>query len=377
MKKVVLSGFKGDCCGRNYNKTLIKMALAGEIELTCVDLGKPKNILGMPSFRDMTRLIKDRKVRYLDLKNPADVRRYVNMRDIDVAFIATPDFIHAKIAQEFLGKTKRIFIDKPLDSILRNVRMIEFFPRVNDLVFCYDHYLSKFYPFELQTDRWLRQGIIGDVRKIEFRLLEPTLIPHHRLSALDAGMIYDLFSHGLAVITAIPNKWAYPDLENLQKLKIFQVRVGKYEGCRIHGCSYSKIIFEIPIGKRSIPCEARVGKGVGKKFEKILKITGSRGRILVDIENYQYSITDAAGKIIREGKLAYDYADHFLATAMNVNSPVHKIPGAMPLNAGKEILYILDEADWRKEPKGRMPRYPVGSSAAEIEKIIESRIPTS
>ena len=352
------------------------MALTGEIELTCVDLGKPKNILGMPSFKDVMRLVKEKKVRYLDLENSADVRKYVNMRDIDVAFVVTPDFMHAKIAQEFLGRTKRIFIDKPLDSILRNVRMIEFFPKVDDLVFCYDHYLSKFYPFELQTDRWLKQGIIGDVRKIEFKLLEPTLIPHHRLSALDAGMIYDLFSHGLAVITAIPNRWAYPDLENLQKLKIFQVRVGKYKGCRIHGCSYSKIIFEVPLGKRLIPCEARVGKGVGKKFEKILRVTGSRGKILVDIENYQYRITDAAGKTVREGKLVYDYAEHFLAAAINVNNPVYKIPGAMPLNAGKEVLYILDEADWRKEPKGRIPRYPVGSSTAEIEKIVESRIPT-
>jgi hypothetical protein len=130
MKKVVLSGFKGDCCGRNYNKTLIKMALTGEIELTCVDLGKPKNILGMPSFKDVMRLVKEKKVRYLDLENSADVRKYVNMRDIDVAFVVTPDFMHAKIAQEFLGRTKRIFIDKPLDSILRNVRMIEFFPKV-------------------------------------------------------------------------------------------------------------------------------------------------------------------------------------------------------------------------------------------------------
>jgi predicted dehydrogenase len=377
MKKVVLSGFKGDCCGRNYNKALIKMALEKKIELTCVDLGKPKNVLGVPSLKDMMQMIKSKKVRYLDLENPRDVKKYIDIKDIDVALIATPDFLHAKIAQEFLGKAKRIFIDKPLDSILRNVRMIESFSGVDNLVFCYDHYLSKFYPFELQTDQWLKQGIIGNVKKIEFRLLEPTVIPRHRISALDAGMVYDLFSHGLAVITAIPNKWAYPDLQNLQKLKILEVKVGKYEGCRIHGCSYSKIIFEVPLGKTFIPCKARVGKGVGKKFEKILEITGSKGKILVDIENYQYEITNAAGGKIKEGKLVYDYAEHFLAAAINVKNPVYKIPGAMPLNAGKEILYILDEADWRKEPKGRIPRYPVGSSIAEIEKIIESRMPTS
>lgn len=371
---MILSGFKGDCCGRNYNKTLIKMALEKSIELTCVDLGEPKNILGKPSLKEMMRLIREKKVSYLDLEKPEDIKKYKKIKDVDAVFVATPDFLHAKVAQDFLGRAKRIFIDKPLDSILRNVRMIEFFPKVENIVFCYDHYLSKFYPFELKTDQWLKEEIIGKVKKIEFNLLEPIIIPRHRIVALDAGMIYDLFSHGLAVITAIPNKWAYPDLENLQKLKILEVMVGKYKGCRIHGCSYSKIIFEVPLGNAFVPCEARVGKAVGKKFEKTLRITGSKGKIIVDIENYRYKIVDSVGREIREGKLIYDYAQHFLSTAIDVKNPVYKIPGAMPLNAGKEILYILDETDWRKKPKGRIPTYPIGSSVSEIEKIIESRM---
>jgi len=374
LKKIVLLGFKGDCSGRNYNKVLFEMASAGKINLICVDFGVPKNVLDIPKKDDVLKLIKSGRISYLDLKKSEDVEAYKKLDDIEVVFVVTPDITHCRLAADFLGKAQRIFIDKPIDSILRNVRSIEGFSGIEKTVFAYDHYLSKFYPFQLKTDQWLKEKIIGDVERIEFRLLETSSIPRHRVSALDRGMIYDLFSHGLAVVVAIPNKWAYPDNENLRKLKIEKVSVAKYAGCKTHGCSYAKIIFSVFMGDRFIPCEAVVGKGVGQFPEKNLKIVGSQGEIVVDINKYDYHIAKSNGEAITGGNLVHDYAGSFLSAATDLQKQVFEIPGAMPFDAGKEILFILDEAEWRRKPEGKMPNYPVGSSVEAIERIINNKL---
>ena len=78
-KKVVLLGFKGDCSGRFYNKILTQMALEEKIELTCVDFGKPKNVLEIPSQEEMEKLIKKKKIQYLNLENSNDIKKYRNL----------------------------------------------------------------------------------------------------------------------------------------------------------------------------------------------------------------------------------------------------------------------------------------------------------
>ncbi|MBU4481184.1 Gfo/Idh/MocA family oxidoreductase [Patescibacteria group bacterium] len=367
MNKVVLLGFKGDGAGKHYNRVLFGLAEKRKIDLTCVDYGIPENVLGKPSLEEMEKLIKAKKVCYLDLNNPADLENYKNLSELSVVFIVTPDITHCQVAKDFLGKTKRIFIEKPLDAILRNVRILEDFPKVGKVVFGYDHYLAKFYPFQVKTDEWLKQGLIGDLREIEFRLLEPNVVPPHRLKALDRGMIYDVFPHGLSAIVATPSRFAYPDQVILKKVRLFKVQVARYFGCKTNGISFVKIDFEIPGRGRSIFCRTRVGKGVGKDFERTLRIRGSKGEIFVDIKNYKFTISDSEGKIIKQDKLLYDYEKAFLLAAIDFKKTLSQVPGALPFEAAKETLYILDEARWRSEPKGKSPIYKVGSSLSEIE----------
>lgn len=374
MKKVVLLGFKGDGSGRHYNRVLLEMASQGKIDLICVDYGKPENVLGKPSFEEMQKLIESGKVYYLDLANPGDFEKYKNLSGIDVVFIVTPDITHCQVAKDFLGKTKRIFIEKPLDAILRNVRILEDFPKVNKVVFGYDHYLAKTYPFQVKTDEWLRERIIGDLKEIEFRLLEPDIISPHRIKALDRGMIYDFFPHGLSVAAATPSPFAYPAPAILKEVRLLKVLVAKYFGCKTNGTSFVKIDFGIPYRQRDIFCRAWIGKGVGKKFEKTLKIIGSNGEIFVDIRDFKFSVSDSAGKIIKEDKLLYDYEKAFLSAAIDSKKSLSQIPGALSFEAAKEILYILDEAKWRSEPRGKSPIYKVDSSIFEIENIIKTKL---
>ncbi len=373
MKKVVLLGFKGDACGKIYNPVLIDLAKKGKIDLICVDFGLPENVLNSPSLKEMETLLKSRKVSYLNLSDPADKIAYQNLSDIDVVFIVTPDITHCKIANDFLGKAKRIFIEKPLDAILRNVRIIEDFPNVEKIVFGYDHYLAKFYPFEVKTDIWLKENLIGKLEKIEFSLLEPGKIPNHRLKALDKGMIYDFFPHALAVIVAVPSPFAYPDVKFLKKVKLHRVLTAKYLGCKINGVTFGKIDFEISL-KESIFCQAIIGKGVGKFPEKTLRIIGTEGEIFVDIQKFYYFILNKEKKKVKEGKLLSDYPKEFILSALDFKKKLSQIPGALPFESAKEILYILDEARWIKQPLGKPPIYKINSSVSEIEKKIEERI---
>jgi len=373
MKKVVLLGFKGDGAGRFYNEILIDFAKRKKIDLIFVDYGLPENVLGKPSLQEMEKLIKERKVSYLDLGNPADLESYKMLSDIDVVFVVTPDIAHCQVAKDFLEKAKRIFVEKPLDAILRNVRLLEEFPQTEKVVFGYDHYLAKFYPFEVKTDEWLKEGIIGELKKIEFRLLEPGKIPSHRVKALDRGMIYDFFPHGLAVILAIPSTSAFPNPALLRRVRLLKVLVARYFGSKISGVTFVKINFEIPY-KGNIFCEAIIGKGVGKELEKTLRVVGSEGEIFVNIQNFSYAIFDKNGKKKKEGKLLYDYKKEFLSAALDFKKRFSQIPGVFPFEAAKEILYILDETRWRSEPQGKPPVYKLGASLSEIEKIIQTKI---
>jgi len=104
-----------------------------------------------------------------------------------------------------------------------------------------------------------------------------------------------------------------------------------------------------------------------------LKITGSKGEIFADIQNFYFAISDSKRKTIKKGNLSKYFAESFLSSSLDFKKPLFKIPGAMPFEAGKEILFILDEAEWKKEPAGEYPKYAVGSSFSEIEKGIERK----
>jgi hypothetical protein len=47
---------------------------------------------------------------------------------------------------------------------------------------------------------------IGEIKKIEFHILEPFGIPSNRIKTLDKGMIFDLFCHVLALVGAIADR---------------------------------------------------------------------------------------------------------------------------------------------------------------------------
>jgi len=160
----------------------------------------------------------------------------------------------------------------------------------------------------------------------------------------------------------------------LKKVRLLKVLVAKYFGCKMSGTSFVKIDFEIPGQGRSVYCQSWIGKGVGNDFEKNLRIIGTKGEIFVDIKNFHYTVLDEKGKKIKEDKLLYDYEKSFLLSALDFKKTISQIPGALPFEAAKEILYILDEARWRSEPRGKSPIYKVGSSVSEIEKIIKTKL---
>jgi len=363
MKKVVLLGFKGDCCGRHYNKTLIEMVLREEIELICVDYGEPENVRGVPSLKEMISLINQKKAEYLDLQRSEDKKKYQELKDIDFVFVVTWDKTHCQIAQDFLGRTKAILIDKPLDAFLRNVdRFLGDVPQ--NVVFGFDHYLAKFYPFLTKINEHIER--IGAPEAIEFRLLEPIAIPTHRIVALDRGMIYDLFSHGLAVIGGVMSRQTNPDPNLLRKFEIEKVRAAKYLGVPIRGDTYAYVKIKQPF-----EIQARVGKAVGWEPDKILKVQCSKGEVFADIQNFKFSIFDLAGNKVEEGNLFPDYAEKFLKTLIDKGVSL-QTPGVMSFEAAKEILFILDETEHRVPP-GELPGYPPGSTIEEIEDLIDKK----
>ena len=209
---------------------------------------------------------------YIDKSEEEDFELYQNLK-ADIVFIATPDYTHIKIATFWLSedeKCKSLFIEKPIDSSLSKARVLQYYSG-NKKVYALDHYLARFGTLNNDLAMGGLIGLIGgDVEEVAFYLLEDRseafkgpIEAEMRKSALQKGLILDLFPHILALLH---------NLGKVETITISKVRVGRYsyedEEGNIKKASTSKETFahlEFSIksySDKSVLVNAYIGKGI-------------------------------------------------------------------------------------------------------------------
>ena len=275
--KVVLEGCLGDWSKKSYVKNLAEKAGTGKIELYAVDTR---------DVEDEDGRLYVTPVKFVNKKR--DWNTYDSIDHVDYVFIAAPHEFHCKIATHWLknGKLNRngkIFIEKPLDSSVENIKELEKCEAEKKII-AIDHYIPKIVPLQKELEK--RRGKYGKIEKVKFNILESDPILESRKKTLDEGLILDIFPHILAVFTKVMKAYNTFELD-ADTVDILEVETGRYEDAPIRGETFAEII----IRADSISLESYLGKAVDTHDSKVMEITFERGLLTADFVQGKFFIT--------------------------------------------------------------------------------------
>ena len=361
MKQAVLEGCNGEWSQKSYLPLLIRKAKKGNLNLWAIDI-ESQIKLNDPIISSLWQeAINKGNARYLDkIRNP----EFFKVIDkSDYVFIVTPDQQHCEVAEfwlERLSTEGKIFVEKPLDVSIEKARELKNEMGEVELVYGFDHYLAKTYPFF--TRNYLKR--IGRISKIEFNILESNIIRESQVGTLDKGVIFDLFCHVLAVVGAMLSQDSN-SLETILKAAIIRnVISAQYRNCPISGETYARIEFSVGNNTEVI---ATVGKGIGDNNDKCMIISGEYGQKKLDFGENNSNGNHSSQHQNKE-PLESKPVESFLNTILQ-RRKLLSAPGVLSFDAALIILEKLDEA---KKKAGEMLHYNIGTSAEQIYRMCQN-----
>ncbi len=299
-------------------------------------------------------------VLFIDVTNKDDRKWYRHVR-ADMVFVLVPDEVHIRVAKDWLKRATLILIEKPYNRDLQEAVEFE-----NDLRFMmnhiggdvpatwvcpFDHYLAKIHRYVFQSERHQLLDRIGGLTEIEFAILEAGPVELWRAESLRAGMIYDLFSHVLAILSV------QLDLSTFRYDRVKSIRVARHKSCPPGFSSDTFTELDLSMEdyqRRRVQVRGAVGKGVGSKDEKFVTLLGSTGLIKCDLDpkgSSQIVMTENRGS----GR----------------ERPIYEVGKGHP-----EFLEALMHGRWVDEPIGGLN----GETAIQTLRIMNSireKIPSS
>lgn len=358
--RVILEGCNGDWAQKHYLPPLVEKAAQGAIALWAVDMGDNLKLGALQ--KDWQAARSEKRAHYLNKEK--DRQRYNELSGADYVFIVVPDRLHSKITLHWLERLSpqgKIFIEKPLEASVKTALKLigEIEARgKRDAVFAFDHYLARAYPILEENASYLEK--IGEVSRIEFRLLEASPISPQRIATLDKGMVFDLFCHGLALVGAVLDRTTTCSAATLQAINIKKVTAAQYADSPISSETFAWIMSQAPDDTEIV---AALGKCVGKSDDKSLVLEGANGKAKLDFDRDTFTIFNSQGRQIKNGELFSRHVESFLDDILSGKKHPLSAPGVLGVDAALEILNILDEA---KKRITKTPEYQCSESTDEI-----------
>jgi len=354
VKKVVLEGCLGDWSKKSYIEPLAERARQGTIELYAVDVRDIREDEDKVEYYESPVL-------FVNRKSEEGKKEYEKIEDVDFVFIVAPHEFHCKIAEHWLEKGRlnendKIFIEKPLDSSVENIKNLEEKYGEKELkkIIAVDHYIPKIIPLIKELKK--AKGNYGKMKKVRINLLESDPILESRGKTLDEGLILDIFPHVLAVFIKIMKVFDHYELD-ANGFEIFEVKTGKYKGAPITGETFAEIGAEI----EGIPFESCIGKAVGSHDTKILEISFERGLITADFASRDFSIQRDGGSM--KGSLQKNHINMLLDRIIDKEYKDEVLRLSLNFNEGFEIVRIISKI---REKAGNSIEYEKFNASNEI-----------
>lgn len=320
-------------------------------------------------------------IAYLNLSDEKDFASYMRLTQ-DMVFVLCPDDAHIQCAQDWIGRATVVFIEKPYACNLVEAQCFEetlyrmITTNGEDLpytiVICLDHYLAKI--FDYLMHRKEVASYIGAVREIEFSICESGGVEAWRVPALQAGMIYDLFSHVLAQISPFVNLDSFFPNNGTSAILAAQ-----HEQCPIPSESFASIVNSDlrDTHDRKISIQGTIGKGIGVQDCKVLTIRGDHKTLTADFG------PKADGKLYIEcsGEALPHYTigkghDEILDAIFNgkyMREPVGGLLGADALKILKILTHMRTKVETRKSVFAQK-QYPLGTPVEDIMQHFAVRV---
>jgi hypothetical protein len=291
-------------------------------------------------------------------------RRELFPTDADVVFVVTPDRTHCDVAEYWLGRARRIFVEKPFDVSAR--RIAQFRGRLGQHhteVFAVDHYFVRCNQAAVDQDYFVKhllaQGadgrLEGDFTSFEFRMTEsPKVKDGHyddtdvrrRALSLQAGMVFDLGSH------AVPMLIPYFDLQ--RGIRLRDVWAGRSDRLRdiIFSGAETFSVAELECHTRgtetkraSSPVHGTfiVGKDIGRRPEKHFILRGPGGELKFDFVGYRVDHTSPGGVVTPVAPLYENWVDFFVAEVLAGRVP-KAVERYQPEGAQRVVAFL---EEWR------------------------------
>ena len=285
---VVLEGCLGDWAKKSYIEDLAERAKKREIVMYAVDVrDKEESEEKYDQYKKLVYFVNKVK----------DKTMYDKIPKADFVFIVTPHEFHCAIADHWLEDdrlktTGKIFIEKPLDSSVENIKEREEKhgkKKLMEKTIAIDHYIPKIAPL-LKEIEWKRRKY-GKIEKVRINILESDPIQESREKTLDEGLILDIFPHVLAIFTKFMKAVGDFTLD-AHKAKIIEIKTGKYKNVYIRGETFAKIVLKF----NDITLESFIGKAVGFEDEKTMEIFFEKGYVTADFITGNFSLKKENGK---------------------------------------------------------------------------------
>jgi predicted dehydrogenase len=350
MKKVILEGCNGDWSRRRYLPFLTQKAIDNRLELIAVDIVTEPSLSADELW---LKAMAEGKVGYLDKVGARE--QYELISSADYVFIVTPDKTHCEIAGFWLprlAQSGKIFVEKPLDASVESATTLSRKENAVNKIFGFDHYLISATTF--LSEKTTHLEAIGDIKRVEFRIFEPYPIEPSRTGTMEKGVILDLFSHVVPMVSRIVDGLSPDTIRSIQPVS---VRLARYKDCPIPGESFATTDFSI----NHIPVSAAVGYGVSAENNKSLFVYGTKGRIEIDFANSRFITPVNSGS---GGKnLQKRHVESFMESVLRDDiAPMPEI-GVMDFSTAMEVLKLLEKC---REMGEALPDYTCGASLHEI-----------
>ncbi len=318
------------------------------------------------------------EIKYINLKDKNEKKWYIH-QGATIVFILIPDGVHIKYAKEWFRRATLMIIEKPYNRQLEEAS--DFEDLINEFtssankqpitwVIPFDHYLAKIKGLALEPNQEKYFESIGALRNVEFQLTESRQLEPWRAETLEEGLIYDLFSHILALLTICI------DLQTYRADYVVKFFAGKHEGSPITKETFAFIDFRLKDYKSNqVRVKGSIGKGISRDDKKFIKFIGEEGYIICrfagknkgpgiyrkigdGIEAFQYNIREGHRELI----------EHILDGKFR-NEPIGGLTGSEAI----QIMKIMNSFRERIENK-KLASYKIGMEPEDIIKIEGAKI---
>lgn len=269
--------------------------------------------------------------------------RDVFPHDVDAVFVVTPDKTHCDVAQFWLGRAKRIFVEKPFDVSADRIRRFRecVTAQTTSEVFGVDHYFVRCNQAAFSQDYFIKHlldataggGLLGDFTGFEFCLTEPPMITRGRYDAtavrkrapsLQGGMVFDLGAHAVPILMPFFDLSAGIRLRKVWAGRCDGLRDVIYSGAETFSIAHVECRTQRTRTKQTsafIPGTFIVGKDVGDRPQKYFVLKGPRGEVRFDLVRYRVDHTSPTGEVTSLGPLFENWTSFFVEEILKGRVP--------------------------------------------------------